>query len=149
MRVLVTGVAGFLGSWLAQSLIDSDCEVAGVDNLIGGYRDNVPDKCDFIVADVCNLEVMTEIASGCDVAYHCAALAYEGLSVFSPLAITDNIVCGSTSVMVAAIRNGLTRVVNCSSMARYGNNPTPYGEGLVPRPVEGTVMQHRGEDEKR
>ena len=68
--------------------------------------------------------------------YHCAATAYEGLSVFSPSMVMDNIVTGSVSVFSAAIANGARRIVLCSSMARYGTNEVPFLESFAPRPQD-------------
>lgn len=72
----------------------------------------------------------------CDTIIHCAALAYEGLSVFSPKLVTENIYTGSISVMTAAIKNGLTKFINCSSMARYGNQKPPFTEKMKTNPVD-------------
>lgn len=135
MNVVVTGAAGFLGSWLADTMVECGHRVVGVDSFIGGYRDNLK-SCTCIEGDVTDLDAMTRAFTGADVVFHCAALAYEGLSVFSPKMIIDNIVGGSVSVMTAAIRNNVMRLVNCSSMARYGVNLTPYREAMTPAPVD-------------
>jgi UDP-glucose 4-epimerase len=67
---------------------------------------------------------------------HCAATAHEGLSVVSPNFITKNIFQASVSTISAAIACGVTRFVYCSSMARYGNQPTPFIETDTPQPVD-------------
>jgi UDP-glucose 4-epimerase len=74
--------------------------------------------------------------TGVDIAYHCAATAYEGLSVFSPHLITQNIVGASTSMVSAAIASGVRRFVMCSSMARYGTNKIPFTEDMTPMPQD-------------
>lgn len=136
MKIFVTGGAGFLGSWLVQDLLKDGHDVISVDNMIGGYRDNVVinDKHTFVEADITDLDKMSELMAGCDVVYHTAALAYEGLSVFSPTIVTNNIVTGSVTLATAAIRNNVKRFVNCSSMARYGENLVPFTEDMAPRP---------------
>ena len=48
-KILVTGVAGFLGSHLSEKLVDLGHQVIGIDNMLGGYEDNVPKKIDFII----------------------------------------------------------------------------------------------------
>ena len=103
MKILVTGVAGFLGSHLAERLANMKHEVIGVDNMIGGYTDNVPKNIKFFNYDCCNLKKMNEIMKDIHVVYHCAATAHEGLSVFSPYEIGKNNFLASISVFSAAI----------------------------------------------
>ena len=79
---------------------------------------------------------MLKITKGCDLVYHTAATAYEGLSVFSPHLITQNIVTGSVSLFSAAIENKVKRIVYCSSMARYGTNKIPFKEEYTPSPQD-------------
>jgi len=136
MKVFITGVAGFLGSHLADKFLAEGHEVAGCDNLIGGYQDNVSDKVDFHFLDCKYLNSMVNCMKDVDVVYHCAATAYEGLSVFSPHLITANISLASASVISAAIQNKVKRFVLCSSMARYGTNETPFREDMVPNPQD-------------
>ncbi len=135
MRVAITGVAGFLGSHLADALLDAGHDVVGIDNLIGGYRDNVPNGVEFYAID-CRDEAVRSVLYGADVVYHCAATAYEGLSIFSPHFVTSNIVDASASVISAAIAGGVRRFVLCSSMARYGSNVTPFTEDMPTRPQD-------------
>lgn len=132
MKIFVTGGAGFLGSHLIDDLLERGHQVISVDNMIGGYDDNVPEhhNHEFVKGDILDLEKMSDAMSGCDAVFHTAALAYEGLSVFSPTLVTENIVVGTTSLATAAVRNGVKRFVNCSSMARYGANQTPFTEDM-------------------
>ena len=116
MKIFITGVAGFLGSHLADLMISEGHTVAGNDNMIGGYTDNVPQDVEFHQVDCCNLENMTKAMDGCDIVYHTAATAYEGLSVFSPVLVTRNIFEASVTTITAAIRNKVKRIVYCSSM---------------------------------
>ena len=138
MRIFVTGGAGFLGSWLVNSLLQAGHTVVSVDNMIGGYPDNVEqhDRHSFHFGDITDLARMSELMAGCDVVYHTAALAYEGLSVFSPTLVTNNIVTGTTALATAAIRNNVKRFINCSSMARYGANQTPFKEDMPACPED-------------
>ena len=91
-KVLVTGVAGFLGSHLAEKLVDLGHRVIGIDNMLGGYEDNVPKGIEFYNGDCCDFEKVKSIMKGVEVVYHCAATAHEGLSVFSPYEITKIII---------------------------------------------------------
>jgi UDP-glucose 4-epimerase len=136
MRIFITGVAGFLGSHVADAMLAAGHEVIGCDNMIGGYRDNIPADVDFYAADCCEFERMKWGMRGVDVVYHCAATAYEGLSVFSPSLVSRNITDASVSVFSAAIANKVKRIVHCSSMARYGTQTTPYKESQRPLPQD-------------
>lgn len=135
-RVFISGVAGFLGSHLADRMIELGHEVVGCDNLLGGYLDNVHEKVEFHQYDCNYYNSMVKITKGCDVVYHCAATAYEGLSVFSPFVVTKNIVTSSVAIYTAAISNNVRRIVNCSSMARYGENIVPFREDMTPKPQD-------------
>jgi len=135
-KILVTGVAGFLGSHLAEKLSQLNYKVVGVDNMSGGYEDNVPKNVEFFNFDCCDLEKMKKAMKGIDIVYHCAATAHEGLSVFSPFEITKNNYLASVSVFTAAISSKVKRIIFCSSMARYGDQKTPFTEDMKPKPVD-------------
>ena len=110
-KILVTGVAGFLGSHLAEKLSEMNHQVIGVDNMTGGYPDNVPKAIKFHNFDCCDLNKMNEVMKGVDVVYHCAATAHEGLSVFSPVEITKNNFLASVSVFTAAVSEKVKRII--------------------------------------
>ena len=135
MKILITGVAGFLGSHLAEKLSDLGHEIFGVDNMVGGYKDNLPKNIKFYSYDCCDLKKMNEVMKNISVVYHCAATAHEGLSVFSPYEITKNNYLASVSVFSAAISHKVKRIIFCSSMSRYGDQTTPFTENMKPRPV--------------
>jgi len=136
LKILITGVAGFLGSHLAERLANMNHKVIGIDNMIGGYRDNVPKNIEFHEIDCCNLNKVKGVMKGIDVVYHCAATAHEGLSVFSPYEITKNNYLASISIFTAAVNEKVKRIIFCSSMARYGDQKTPFTENMKPRPVD-------------
>ena len=135
-KILVTGAAGFLGSHLAEQLANLGHDVLGIDNMIGGYKDNVPKNIDFHNIDCCDFEKVKIIMSKVDIVYHCAATAHEGLSVFSPYAITRNNYLASVSIFSAAINHKVKRIIFCSSMARYGEQQTPFLESMKAAPVD-------------
>ena len=135
-KILVTGVAGFLGSHLSEKLADLGHEIIGIDNMIGGYEDNIPKKIKFYKLDCCDFEKIKKIMKGVDVVYHCAATAHEGLSVFSPYEITKNNYLASVSVFSAAVNEKVKRIIFCSSMARYGDQPAPFNEKMKPKPID-------------
>lgn len=136
MRIMISGIAGFLGSHLADKFLAQGHEVLGVDNLIGGYMSNVPFGVKFFEYDCGNLEAMNSIMEGVDVVYHCACTAYEGLSVFSPSLIVENTVGITATMLSAAISNKVKRFVYCSSMARYGAGTPPFKETDATNPQD-------------
>jgi UDP-glucose 4-epimerase len=136
MKIFITGVAGFLGSHLADHFLAQGHAVAGCDNLFGGSMTNVNQNVEFYHHDITSLAGFAEIIAGCDVVYHAAAAAYEGVSTFAPSFICENIFTGSVNTFTAAIQAGVTRIVYCSSMARYGTNIPPFRETYEPRPQD-------------
>ncbi len=136
-KIFITGIAGFLGSHIADRCIQLGYEVVGCDNLIGGYLDNIPDEAEFFQYDCKYLNSMKKIMQGVDTVYHCAATAYEGLSVFSPYLVTQNTYQISVSVITAAIAAKVRRFVYCSSMARYGTQDrVPFTEDMICKPQD-------------
>ena len=135
-KILITGVAGFLGSHLADKLIDLGHKIVGVDNMLSGYKDNIPKSIDFHNIDCCNLKEMNEAMKDVDVVYHCAATPHEGLSVFSPFEITKNNYLASVSVFSAAVSNKVKRIIYCSSTGRYGDLKLPFTEDMIPKPMD-------------
>ena len=135
-KILVTGAAGFLGSHLADKLVEMGHKVIGIDSMIGGYEDNISKKIEFHKIDCCDLKKVQEIMKNVSVVYHCAATAHEGLSVFAPYEITKNNFLASVSVFSAAVNEKVKRIIFCSSMARYGDLKGPFKEDMLPKPVD-------------
>ncbi len=136
MHIFITGVAGFLGSNLADYYLKKGFKVSGNDNLVGGDTENLNSKINFYKYDCEDLKLNNKYFKNVDVVIHAAAYAHEGLSVFSPYLITKNIFSGSVSVFTAAVMQKVKRVVYCSSMARYGNINQPFHENDTPNPVD-------------
>ena len=136
-KVFITGVAGFLGSHIADRMIEQGHSVVGCDNLIGGNLKNVNDLVEFHNYDLNNLSGLSELISGADIVYHCACTAYEGLSVFSPSLVCQNTLMISVNTMTASIQANVKRFVHCSSMARYGaQKQTPFTEDMICAPQD-------------
>lgn len=138
MRIWLTGIAGFLGSHLADTLLELGHEVGGNDNLLCGDVENIPKQVCWKGTDCTDFAGMKKNFDKFkpDVVVHCAATAHEGLSSFSPSFITRNIYEASVSTFSAAIASGVTRIVYMSSMARYGDQTPPFYEEMMPRPVD-------------
>jgi|TARA_Y100000389_G_C17470708_1_gene530428 UDP-glucose 4-epimerase len=137
MKIFVTGIAGFLGGHVAENLLESGHEVSGCDNLIGGYLDNVPEDAEFYQVDAIYLNQMKKLTKGVDLVIHTACTAYEGLSVFSPYLVGQNTYQISMSVFTAVAENKIPKIINFSSMARYGTQEiVPFTEDLQPKPQD-------------
>ena len=135
-KVWVTGVAGFLGSHLADALLAAGHEVGGNDNFSGGDIANVPTGVDLYKLDCNERDLLAERLSGYTHLVHCAAAPYEGLSFFSPHYITTNIIGASVATFSAAIGAGIGRIVYCSSLARYGAGTPPFTEQHSVQPAD-------------
>lgn len=137
MKFLVTGAAGFLGSHLSDRLLAEGHSVVGIDNLIGGYKDNVPTKVDFFKLDLVDLERIRPHFEGVDVVIHTACTAYEGLSVFSPSLVNLNTSQITSTALSASIQAGVKKFIYMSSMARYGTQKiVPFTEDMTPNPQD-------------
>jgi UDP-glucose 4-epimerase len=137
MRVLVTGVAGFLGSHIAEEFLKGKHEVIGIDNLLGGYEENVPTGVEFHKVDLGEFDQVKHIFEGIDLVVHSACTAYEGLSVFSPALVTRNTSHITTVALSASVRAGVKKFVHMSSMARYGTQEVvTFTETMTPKPQD-------------
>lgn len=136
-KIFITGIAGFLGSHLAEAMLKAGHHVSGCDNLLGGYLENVPDDAEFHQVDCRYLNTMNKVIKDSDIVYHTACTAYEGLSVFSPELVCQNTFQITAAVASAAVSQGVKRFVYCSSMARYGTQDiVPFTEDMVPKPQD-------------
>jgi UDP-glucose 4-epimerase len=135
-RILVTGVGGLIGSHVARMLSRDGAAVIGCDNFITGLERNVPPEIEFERTDCRDFDSMQRLCARVDVVVHCAATPYEGLSVYSPHFIADQIFGASSAVFSAALSSGVRRIVFTSSMARYGAGPVPFVETQPTAPVD-------------
>lgn len=136
-KVLITGVAGFMGSNLADEFIKRGYSVVGIDNLIGGYKQNIPDAVEFHELDLGDFDAVKDVFNEVDIVVHTACTAYEGLSVFSPAIVTRNTSHITTVALSASVRAGVKKFVHMSSMARYGAQDTiPFTEDMTPKPQD-------------
>ena len=137
MRVLITGIAGFMGSHIADSMLSEGHEVIGIDNLIGGYESNIPKSSKFVKEDLRNLSLITPYFKNIDVVIHSACTAYEGLSVFSPSLVSENTYQITANILSASVNLKVKKFIYLSSMARYGSQPIlPFTEDMTPAPQD-------------
>lgn len=138
-RSLITGVAGFMGSHLADSCLQLGHEVVGIDDLSGGFVDNVPEGVEFREASVTGHDSVRAVWEECgpfDYVYHLAAYAAEGLSHFIRRFNYTNNLIGSTNLVNQSVNSGVSRFIFASSIAVYGSAATPMVESTTPQPED-------------
>jgi UDP-glucose 4-epimerase len=136
--VLVSGGAGFLGSHVADALLSRGHRVTVLDDLSGGFRENVPPGARFVEGSVTDARLVDRLFAehGFDYVYHLAAYAAEGLSPFIKCFNYTNNVIGSATLINAAVNTGVKGFVFTSSIAVYGSAPPPVTEDTQPQPED-------------
>src|SRR3990167_9134283 len=121
-KVLVTGVAGLIGSHMAKHLVSKGYDVFGIDNLSGGYAENIPLGVTFYCDDLTDKKRLASLFKKImpDYVYHFAAYAAEGLSPFIRNFNYSNNLISSANVINECIKNDVKKIIFTSSMAVYG-----------------------------
>ena len=135
---LITGGAGFIGSHVARHCLNLGHKVIVVDDLSGGFRDQVPPEATFVEGSVVNETLVSKIFETykIDYVYHLSAYAAEGLSHFiRRFNYTSNLI-GSVNLINESVRHEIECFVFTSSIAVYGRNQLPMVESLTPRPED-------------
>jgi len=143
MNILITGIAGLIGSNLSNWIMDNtDHTVIGIDNLSGGYFENInmiPNRLFFYNNDLSNEFKSIEeifIYHSIDIVYHLAAYAAEGLSPFIRTFNYKNNLISTANIINLCIKYDVKRLVYTSSMAVYGKNIPPFQEHFTPKPID-------------
>ena len=124
---LVTGGAGFIGSHIAQALVARGNRVRVLDNLSSGRLANlepIRDQVEFVQGDITDAPLVARLMPGVECVFHQAALASEPASIETPLVSHAACATGTVTVLDAARRAGVRRLVFAASSAAYGNQPT-------------------------
>lgn len=138
-KVLVTGAGGFIGSHVCDHLINNGYDVTALDDLSGGFEDNVNEKAEFVQGSVNDVELMNDLFRKNQFKYvfHLAAYAAEGLSHFIRRFNYQNNLIGSINLINASINTGtVSCFVFTSSIAVYGKNQLPMKEENIPLPED-------------
>jgi UDP-glucose 4-epimerase len=138
MKYIVTGGAGFIGSYIAEAVAESH-EVFVIDNFLSGKSENIngfPDNVSVIRGSITNLSLLRDAFRGADGVFHLAAIASVARSVDDPLATHETNLTGTLNVLLAARDCGVRKVVFSSSSAVYGDEQSlPKRENMPPVPL--------------
>jgi len=138
MRSLITGGAGFIGSHLAYHCLSLGQEVVVLDDLSGGFKDQVPQGANFVQASVTDQALVARLFDEFkfDYVYHLAAYAAEGLSHFIRRFNYTNNLIGSINLINESIKHETKCFVFTSSIAVYGSGQLPMDESMIPQPED-------------
>jgi UDP-glucose 4-epimerase len=138
MAVLVTGGAGFMGSHVADELLAAGHDVVVLDDLSGGFVENVPEKATFIEGSILDNELVQKLflQYRFEHVFHLAAYAAEGLSHFIRSFNYHNNLVGSINLINASVNSNVKTFVFTSSIAVYGRNQLPMLETTTPLPED-------------
>ena len=141
-RILITGIAGLLGTNLSKYLLDKGYDVYGIDDLSGGYIENIDERIlnsnKFYKMNLVDVEKLNDffLRNDIDIVYHFAAYAALGLSPFiRNFNYTNNIIC-SVNVINCCINYNVEKLIFSSSMDVYGDNIVPFTEEQIPLPLD-------------
>ncbi|WP_158748929.1 SDR family oxidoreductase [Acidobacterium sp. S8] len=138
-RYLVTGCAGFLGSWISQALLERGEIVRGFDNFETGLKKNLAEingRLDFVEGDLRDADAIARACEGVDYVLHQAALPSVPRSVKDPRTSHTANVDGTFNLLEGARAAGVKRIVYAASSSAYGNQPGfPRKETMVPMPI--------------
>ena len=135
---LVTGGAGFIGSHVADELLALGHKVVVLDDLSGGFEDNVPKESTFVRGSILDHELIDRLFDRhhFTYVYHLAAYAAEGLSHFIKRFNYENNLIGSVNLINASINHKVKCFVFTSSIAVYGAGQSPMSEEMIPMPED-------------
>jgi nucleoside-diphosphate-sugar epimerase len=144
-RYLITGIAGFIGSTLAHTLVEQGHEVCGIDNLSTGNLENLADIRHSIWFQQMDLQDVAGVRSACngiDYILHQGALASVPRSVKDPLTSHESNINGTLNLLIAARDARVRRIVYAASSSAYGDQPTqPKQEDMSPLPLSPYAVQ--------
>jgi nucleoside-diphosphate-sugar epimerase len=143
-RILVTGCAGFVGSWITETLLTRGAIVCGLDNFETGRRENVAylqglsssGRFEFIECDVRDAEAIAHACQGVDFILHQAARPSVPRSIRDPRSSHTANLDGTFNLLEGARAAGVKRIIYAASSSAYGNQPGfPRRESMVPMPI--------------
>lgn len=138
MVSLVTGGAGFIGAHVTNELVKMGHKVVVLDDLSGGFHENVNSEAHFIEGSITDVELLDKLFAEhkFDYVYHLAAYAAEGLSHFIKRFNYNNNLIGSVNLINESVKHKVKCFVFTSSIAVYGALPPPMREDMTPVPED-------------
>jgi UDP-glucose 4-epimerase len=135
---LVTGAAGFIGSHVAKHLLHEGVRVIALDDLSGGFLENVPQDAKWVRGSVTDYDLLAELFEdeAIDYVFHLAAYAAEGLSHFIRRYNYQTNLIGAVNLINLSVLHAIKCFVFTSSIAVYGANQLPMTEDLLPQPED-------------
>src|SRR6266542_5777342 len=137
-NILVTGGAGFIGSHVAEALVERGHAVVVLDDLSGGFTENLIEGTKFVHGSINDADLVNKLfeQSQFEYVYHLAAYAAEGLSHFIKRFNYNNNLIGSINLINAAVNHNVKCFVFTSSIAVYGAGQSPMSEAMIPVPED-------------
>ena len=120
-KVLITGVAGFIGSKIAYRFIEEGYQVVGVDDLSGGKIDNIPREVDFIQGDLAAKKTFNNIPGDCSRVLHLAGQSSGEISFDDPVLDLQKNAISTLNLIDYGIKNSINSILYASSMSVYGS----------------------------
>ena len=141
-KAIVTGGAGFIGSYIVKELIKSGYDVIVIDNLLAGKKENIDKGAKFYNLDVRNLKDIEPIFKGVKYVFHLAAIPSVQYSIENPGETNDVNVNGMLNVLIASKNAGVKRLVYSASSSVYGDaKKLPITENELPKPKSPYALQ--------
>ncbi len=140
-KVVVTGGAGFIGSHLAEGLVEQGYNVIILDDLSTGKMENIAellnnDNIEFVQGSITKLSLLQKLFQGVEYVFHQAALARVPRSIDDPLTANEVNITGTLNILLAARENKVKKVIYAASSSAYGDTPTlPQREDMPPDPL--------------
>ena len=142
IKAIVTGGAGFIGSYVSKKLLSEGYEVHIIDNLYAGKKENIPAGAVFHKADIRNLKDIEPIFSGVKYVFHLAAIPSVQYSIENPAETNEVNVEGTLNVLVASKNAGVKRLIYSASSSVYGDAEIlPITENESPKPKSPYALQ--------
>ena len=137
-KIIITGAAGMIGSILSRYFSEKGYQIVGIDNLSGGFIENISKETKLYINDICNPQEMNKIfeTEKPNFVIHCAAYAAEILSPFIRNYNYQNNLIGSINIINACINYNVEKLINFSSFATYGEGNPPFKETDLRNPKD-------------